>query len=169
MNERNNYLLTDEEDPHYLGSGIEGEKWVPDPPLNEPDPLKPRTVYYYIRDNQKRPVVTVCLIHLELEYARGVSICSPVLRPSRRDPHCLTFKESPRIVRGRGLAFQRAQKAWLSKSTSEEIRRDFIRQYLYALATRNDGPALPSYKSEYMPLLTYFEQRLLYGEKGPLT
>ena len=147
---------------HYSPSFNEDEKWVPPPPTNEPDPVKPRTIFYYIRDAHKRPVVTVCLIHLEAEFARGVAICSPVQRQTRNSKK-LTNLEMPRTVRGRGLSFQRAQKAWISKSTTDEIRRGFVRQYLYALATTTDGPSLPSYKSEYMPTLTYMERKLLFG------
>ena len=147
----------------YFPSLAEAEEYSPPPPTNEPDPLKPRTIFYYIRDAQKRPVVTVCLINLDAETARGVAICSPIQRPTRRNNGTLTSQEMPRTIRGRGLAFQRAQKAWLSKCSTDEIRRGFVRQYLYTLASMYDGPCLPSFKSEYMPTLTYMERKLLFG------
>ena len=43
-----------------------------------------REIYYYLRDGERKPVVTVCLLEAENERARGVSICSKKDNPSKR-------------------------------------------------------------------------------------
>jgi hypothetical protein len=62
------------------------------------DELKP--VYYYLRDKNKRPLVTVCLLvdpdHKEV-VSRGVAICGPLDMPAKKV--------------GRGMAYGRALRA----------------------------------------------------------
>lgn len=71
---------------------------------------KPRPFFYYIRDNDGHPRVTVCLVSDGVVHARGLSFCSP------RD--VLSKKE------GRRLALARARKAYGTKTTGEPIGRD---------------------------------------------
>ena len=53
-----------------------------------------RTYFYYLRDKNKRPLVTICLHCIGDKYYRGVAICSP--------------KDSPVKRVGRNIAFGRA-------------------------------------------------------------
>ncbi|HQN26874.1 MAG TPA: hypothetical protein PLD71_10630 [Syntrophales bacterium] len=59
-----------------------------------------RPVYYYLRDKEKQPLVTVCLL-VDMKtrevVSRGVAICSPLDHPTKRI--------------GRGIAYGRALRA----------------------------------------------------------
>jgi hypothetical protein len=52
--------------------------------------------YYYLRDSEKRPVVTVALKKTGGTYARGIAICSNSDNPSK--------KTGRKIARGRAMA-----------------------------------------------------------------
>ncbi|GAG90792.1 unnamed protein product, partial [marine sediment metagenome] len=54
-------------------------------------------IYYYIRDEDHHPIVTVCLLKNNGDISRGVAVCSK--------------QESPHKAYGRALAFKRAKKA----------------------------------------------------------
>lgn len=41
--------------------------------------------YYYFKDSNNAPVVTVALLKIDNEYARGVAICSPTENFSRKE------------------------------------------------------------------------------------
>lgn len=61
--------------------------------------MEERTLFYYLRDEAKRPVVTVCLRLFSIDdeticLSRGVAICSP--------------KDMPRKATGRKIAADRA-------------------------------------------------------------
>jgi hypothetical protein len=58
-----------------------------------------KEIYYYHRDSQNRPFITVCLLHdpETKESARGIAVCSKDDMPMKK--------------RGRGIAYGRALKA----------------------------------------------------------
>lgn len=92
--------------------------------------------YYYIRDEKRVPIVTVCLMQGENKVSRGIAICNLELEfPIKHD--------------GRRLAHYRARIAYTNKESTEKIRQRFFstRNYLY--------------KSHYMPILTIHERKLL--------
>ena len=61
--------------------------------------------FYYLRDNEKRPLVTVCLAYGKKGYkARGIAICSDKDQPSKKT--------------GRAIAKGRARSAFLSGNSS---------------------------------------------------
>lgn len=66
---------------------------------------------YYLRDNLKRPIITVCLLENENGmFARGIALCSNKDQPCKRI--------------GRTIAKGRAVKALLTKTTSGRITRN---------------------------------------------
>lgn len=69
-----------------------------------------KELYYYFRDIQKAPRITICLFYDEKErkvLARGIALCS--------------MKETPNKRVGRALAFDRAVFALDSNTNSEKI------------------------------------------------
>lgn len=106
-----------------------------------------RERFYYERDTEGLPLVTVCLIEDTIDgdtevFARGVSICSPM--------------EFPVKSRGRAIAKGMATKAMFYKETSEPINRPEAVFTIHALAL--EGRL--EYRSEFMPKLTDFEKGL---------
>ncbi len=69
-----------------------------------------KTKYYYIRDKDRHPRITVCLIENKGLYARGVALCS--------------FSENPIKAFGRTLALERAVTAMLTEESTERVDRD---------------------------------------------
>lgn len=85
--------------------------------------------YYYIRDRQNRPMITVCcLCNEQGVVARGVAICS------KRDNPC---KEV-----GRGYALSRAKLAVTNSASGLEIRREEALRPVHSFF----------FKSTYMPV-----------------
>ena len=103
-----------------------------------------RNFFYYMRDGENKPRVTVCLILDESEYrvvARGVAICS--------------FKDQPIKSKGRNMAAGRARSALMNKWENDSITRweaDYVIE---------DTGWNFFYKSEYEPSLTDYELVLL--------
>ena len=110
---------------------------------------KMKLLYYYIRDRELKPMITICLAVCDTKIARGISICS-------------ILETSPDKSDGRNRACGRAIKALLSGESSEPIARcaalrDFTRcdmQYW-----------VPSFKSEFDPVLTEYELEIIGSSK----
>ena len=104
--------------------------------------------YYYIRDSLKRPVVTVCLLQDNGNIAKGVSICSLMDQPVK--------KEGRRWARGRAL------RALGTQSTSGEVARLEAAAAMFDIAE----PFFDiMFKSEFNPELSERENRILYPSK----
>jgi len=102
--------------------------------------------YYYRRDRlANAPVITICLVEENGIVARGIAICSMVETPCKSE--------------GREMAKKRALAAFDSKNTSMPIVRWEAEYVLYDF---DDASPAPNYKSEYRPLLTEFEQKILW-------
>lgn len=125
---------------------------------------------YYLRDERRRPLVTVCLLK-DMEdgaTARGVAICSP--------------SDNPEKKYGRQIAETRAFAALEKKDCDEPINRIEARCVLDAI---NDNPkkssaqiinigdvkaylcpgVLYNPKVHFNPFLTEFEERVLASGK----
>jgi hypothetical protein len=98
--------------------------------------------YYYFRNAEKKPYVTVCLLVNEQnsdgEWSRGVAICSAQDNPCKKT--------------GRKIAYQRAIHAMMIESNNLPISERFIHPYWH-----NNGnhfnltfPYL-TYKAAYKP------------------
>ena len=148
---------------HYSPSFNEDEKWVPPPPTNDPDPEKPSKVFYYIYDEEDKPVITVCLLHCDGVWTRGVAVWTPanIWNEKRTEPTPKYRQPNTRLAENKAKG--RAEAAWLNRTSSREINRVNVRQYVYKLIGRVDMWPFPSFKSEYMPTLTYMERKLLFG------
>ena len=90
-----------------------------------------QTIFYYLRDNQNRPLITVCLHKINGAICRGIAICSDKDNPSKKT--------------GKTIAFGRAMRARKSKKESEIINRK----------------EADIYKSSNDPVFTEFEVKLL--------
>lgn len=92
--------------------------------------------YYYIRDNQNRPTITVCLIKdSEGNISRGIAICSD--------------KDQPCKKVGRNIAKERAIYAITENKDGCPIHREeIIAPYIFV------------FKSTCRPKLTKLEQNL---------
>ena len=102
-----------------------------------------RKYFYYHRDNNRAPLVTVCLIKWRTVVCRGVAICSPLDNPEKQE--------------GRNRAEGRALTAYKRKKTTEEILRDEAVNVLNNASVPWDL----SFKSEYNPSPTDFERQLI--------
>ena len=104
--------------------------------------------YYYCRDKDNVPLVTVCLMRQDEIVVRGVSICSPLDSPCK--------KEGKRIARNKAL------KALGLKKTGDEIKRDRAVKMIYNVTDKgkNNSTICP-FKSVYNPALNIFEQKIL--------
>jgi len=110
--------------------------------------------FYYFRDNENRPRVTVCILKKKYKIARGISICSLVDNFSKKD---LEDENGEIIQGGRSRAYDRAYTAITKGIDSEPILRVEGHQVLdicgFDLET--------NYKSEFMPVLSDFEKTLV--------
>jgi len=102
--------------------------------------IKDHVLYYYLRDRDKRPMVTVCLI------------IDPKNLPSVHRGIAIGSYSEPQIIKsvGRDLAYRRARKAMLSKRTS-----------LFINPLNNNQLGGVYFKSRYCANLTIFEQKLV--------
>lgn len=107
-----------------------------------------RELFYYGRDDQNKPVVTVCLLENGGELARGVAACSQQDNPHKRV--------------GRNIAKERARYAMMTKGNNCVING--IKGVHAILRSNVAGVDLGWMKSAYNPKLTEFEERLLYGD-----
>lgn len=97
--------------------------------------------YYYGRDHEKKPRVTIVLIEKDGNMARGISIGS--------------YKDVLDKKEGRRIARNRALKAVGTQRASEPVLQDHVRRILGIVN-------LPFYyKSNWMPALTSFEHKIL--------
>jgi len=108
-----------------------------------------RTKIYYKRDDQNRPLVTVCLLQANGDIARGIAICSVLDNPCKKT--------------GRKIAKDRATHAMRTRRNTCPIHRPGIH-----IGFRRVGEQLPSVfnwsKSAFNPPLTELENRLVFGE-----
>lgn len=101
--------------------------------------------YYYIRNIENEPVVTICLLHSCGETARGVAICSVLDAPCKK--------------RGRKIALDRALWSFNHKKNACPVVSLNSHPYLYKKRTFYwDGDM---YKAAYMPELTPRERKIL--------
>lgn len=103
-----------------------------------------KTYFYYLRDKDRRPLVTVCLHCVGNRYYRGVAICSP--------------KDSPIKRVGRNIAFGRALQAVKKGEMKESFigRDEALSVYL---SVSEDGYF--EYKSTDRVILDSFEKKLI--------
>ena len=104
-----------------------------------------RTYFYYLRDKNKRPLVTICLHCIGDKYYRGVAICSP--------------KDSPVKRVGRNIAFGRALQAVKKGERKEGLinRPEALDVYLL---TSEDNSYF-EYNSTDKAILDSFEKKLV--------
>lgn len=69
-----------------------------------------KTIFYYERTEDKKPLITICLIRKNGDYARGVAYCS--------------FLDNPSKKRGRAIAEGRALKALKRKENNDLTTRN---------------------------------------------
>jgi len=93
--------------------------------------------FYYFRDKNRAPIVTVCLLADGTETARGAAVCSA--------------KDQPCKKTGRRIALARARKAIGTKKSDR--------------ALLEHDPLTVSTKAIYNPQLSSFEERILGIEK----
>lgn len=112
----------------------------------------PHAWFYYYRDSQRRPVVTVCLLEKDDLYYRGVAICS--------------LDDQPVKARGRAIAWLRAVRALkydphapidIMPTSSEKAQRVFE----FAFMVRDPIRLIWGGKSVPGCRLTDFERRLV--------
>uniref|UniRef100_A0A6M3M4V6 Peptidase n=1 Tax=viral metagenome TaxID=1070528 RepID=A0A6M3M4V6_9ZZZZ len=131
-----------------------------------------KEVFYFLRDKEKRPVVTVCLLVLEEDgehfvdtikpfqagtvVARGVAICSDKETP------CINIKAKQR--NGPGKARKQAYKALKATKDQFPIRRPEPIEVLNKVYVANDDClyiGMYAYKGFYWPELSSKETRIV--------
>jgi len=163
--------MTKDDNPLYGDEGIEDFDASYCEPSESPeplplDPIPPdarRTCYYYIRNSKNHPIITVCLIRIGAETARGIAICAP--KPTLDRTRGRWVHDTPSKARGRDLAAKRARKAIVKRTNDKPVNKPAIKALVWQLSSRTEC-CIPDWKSEYMPSLTHFEHDLLYGVKG---
>lgn len=104
--------------------------------------------FYYLRDEQRKPVVTVCLIIANNYVSRGVAICSDMDCPCKKT--------------GRAIARGMATRAFVRKGSGDFVVRDEAFAVLRKIPTLlQQELLLGNGKYVYMPVLTDFETKLL--------
>lgn len=102
--------------------------------------------YYYIRDFQKRPMVTVAIASDEDGIiSRGIAVCS--------------WKDHPVKSLGREIAWERLRNAFLSEKNSEPIETHWRLPDLFT--TDDEYEEVFQFKSEYDVEASDFELGLL--------
>ena len=99
--------------------------------------------FYYLRDGNKQPRVTVCLMKTNGVITRGVSLCS----------HLDVLKKN----KGKSKAAGRAIKALLKKENALPINRPEAIRVLASVG----GAMQFQYKSEFSPTLMSFEEKMI--------
>ena len=97
--------------------------------------------YYYCRDKDNIPLITVCLIRQDGIITKGVSICSPL--------------DSPYKKQGRRIARNKALKALGKKKTGDKVNRTVAVNIIYRVGFHS------YWKSVYQPELSLFEKKIL--------
>ena len=105
-------------------------------------------IYYYIRDKDNHPIVTVCLLKNGSDITRGTAICS------RQD---IPWKEY-----GRALAFKRAMKTMKAEENLFMVVRTEILEILESLEVPED---FFEWKGFFNPRLSLYETHLLFGSE----
>lgn len=113
------------------------------------DEHQQRSFFYYVRDKKGNPRVTVCLLSDGEVHARGMALCSA------RD--CVDKKE------GRRIALARARKAWGTQRDSDSINLNTpeVLDMIAGLDLVNVKTSIFTCKSEFMPILIDYEQKLI--------
>lgn len=112
-----------------------------------------KSTFYYMRDEENRPIVTICLVKEGDKVARGMSICSALDLPRKAD--------------GRNRAMGRAMEAIKYKGCSKDVRRPEVKTLLARLSGTKllDSQHLPTskFKSGLLAVneLTEFERKIL--------
>ena len=105
--------------------------------------------FYYIRDKQNRPIITVCIIYSGGYVSRGIALCSPNDNPCKK--------------RGRGKAYSRALKALNYEGSYGRIQREEVKEHEKLLKENGIKPGFLGYllKVDFDPKITEFEWNLL--------
>ena len=107
------------------------------------------TKYYYCRDGNNRPVVTVCLLQVNGDISRGVAICS--------------FLDNPCKKTGRKISRDRAIHAMKTRVENCEI--DTTNAHLVLSSVSEESVGMFNWvKSAYNPQLTDHENKLVFRE-----
>lgn len=116
--------------------------------------VKRREFYYHLRNIEKKPITTVCLIRDEGGlFHRGIAICSA--------------KDIPEKAEGRKRAFYRAQKALTREMADDPVFRYEAEEIIESITDQDLIPYLETpdgmlvlVKSGYDVELTEFEKKL---------
>ena len=130
-----------------------------------------RELYYFIRDKEHKPVISVCLLLTTdgsptIVGARGVAICSD------RDTPC--SKLHAHQSNGPGIARRRAWKAWKNGKNMYKVQRAEAVDVLLCVKEDNLNiwedvffDSMHEFKAFYHPLLSFKENRILVGASKP--
>jgi len=110
-----------------------------------------KTYYYYYRDEDDVPKVTVCLLKDGNEIGKGVAVCSPLDFPNK--------KEGRKIARGF------ARKALGMKRSSVHILREETIEIIEDCVNSNMEENTDFCHSVYQPALTKFENKIVNYRK----
>ena len=113
-------------------------------------------IFYYLRDYNKRPVITVCLLYKKRigGIARGIALCSPKDNPTKQTGRSIAHGRALRAVKRKmnGLPINRME----AISILEDVDTGIIAKMFF------DGTMpLGVYKSEFRPSFIPFEGNLI--------
>ncbi len=107
-----------------------------------------KLLYYYVRDQDNKPVITICLGKSKRGVARGVSVCS--------------LQDSPCKKEGKRLARNKVLKALGTQSSGDICMRDEAHKVIEGMDASENFMTVPTFfKSEFEPSLSTFEEKLL--------
>lgn len=110
-----------------------------------------REIFYYFRDKENKPIITVCLLVAGETITRGIAICSN--------------KDIPCKAVGRNISKQRAWHAFLWNESGLPILRSDAANIAFEITHTDPSTEIGDFKMDDNPRLTDFENRLLHGEK----
>jgi len=108
--------------------------------------------FYYFRDSNNNPRITVCIIQDPKTkiYCRGISLCS--------------FMDSPIKEFGRDTAEDRAIRAFKIQKSTEKISRSETEEIINSIQ-KFSSEFVSTHKSTYNAILTEFESKLFIPKK----
>ena len=113
--------------------------------------------FYYFRDGESKPMVTVCIIEDLGVIARGISICSTGDNVVKKD---YKTEDGELVVGGRTIAIARALEALTTKLDSMPI----LKQEVHEVLDECGFDLETNCKSEINPVLSDFELSLVYKD-----
>ena len=103
-----------------------------------------KTYFYYHRDRENKPLVTVCLLTGDMGVARGIAICSPQDNPCKATGRTIAMRRAERAIKGRN-----GHDDFIARREALQVIDDCTECDLW-LNKSDRNPALTEYESKIL-------------------